>query len=117
MLLSEAFELKVKHHAENLGMVPRSAEDDMPIGQALMWLGEVYGDWSIGKAHLPVARQIARLCGDDSQVRTGYRQLSDAVGWMKMGDVRRAVERLCRRGWLEVVPGEAGLSRTLFRLC
>lgn len=90
--------------------LPVSAEDKEPIGQALLWYQDVlrYVPPTLkGTAHA-VARQIARLCGDDSQV-TGlpWRSLADAVGrrdsvGREMAFTQSGVQALCEAGWLEV---------------
>jgi len=115
------------------GGYPVSAEDAAPIGQAAAWLTDVYSDPSIGMIHLPIARQIARLCGNDSVMASTYEKLAEAVGakvkrrgrgyFDRMGDpvphsmsqTRDAVRRLCSRGWLHVTPGGAR-KPTVFRL-
>ncbi|MFF2163110.1 hypothetical protein ACFVWP_20675 [Streptomyces sp. NPDC058175] len=69
-----------------------------------------------------MARQIARLCGDDSQVTIPWRSLADAVGIRdRAGNLRRYTERgvksLKDAGWLEVeTVGSKRGAKTTFRL-
>lgn len=69
-----------------------------------------------------VARQISRLCGDDSEVTIPWRSLADAVGVRdRAGNLRRYTERgvktLVDAGWLEVeTVGSKRGAKTTFRL-
>ncbi len=102
-----------RHHAalKRRGGVPRSAEMDAPTGQALGWYMDV------AKLAPPtgrdVARQLARLCGEDSVVTISERSLADAVGLTDSeGRARSYVESgikaLVKAEWLEVEHGEGG---------
>ena len=86
-----------------------SAETRAPIGQAAEWFREVpiYGETR------RVAYQIARLCGEDSEVATTFRSIADAA------QLRRcvsddAITELTASGWLSIEPTRTG---TLFQLC
>lgn len=86
-----------------------SAEDREPIGQAYGWYQDVL--WYVpashkGTAHA-VAFQIARLCGEDSQVsHLTWRSLADAVAerdglGRRLAFVQSGVKVLEDHGWLE----------------
>lgn len=85
---------------------PYSHELMPPTGQAADWYALVL-DYCPPRSGRFVARQIARLCGDDSRVTTTWRSLADAVGiGDKLGRARayaeRGAEALSHYGWLEV---------------
>ncbi len=68
-----------------------------------------------GTAH-EVAHQVARLCGDDSQVVMPWRSLQSAVG-RRDGFAQRGVRALVEAGWLEVeTTGQKRGARTTWRL-
>ncbi|MEU6667594.1 hypothetical protein [Streptomyces sp. NPDC046727] len=97
-----------------------AAETVPPTGQAALWYtGAIQCVPRSGQA---VARQIARLCGDDSQVTIPWRSLADAVGVRdRAGNLRRYTERgvrtLVDAGWLEVeTVGSKRGAKTTFRL-
>lgn len=115
-------ELMVKRHREllvkrnNLAM---AAEHLPPVGQAYFWYQGVIPQ--VPECARNVAHQIARLCGDDSQVRTTYRSLADAVGkYDKTGPVayvQRGVRMLVDVDWLSVKTiGQKRAARTTFYL-
>ncbi|MEU3661760.1 hypothetical protein AB0E77_18715 [Streptomyces sp. NPDC032940] len=99
---------------------PLAAETVPPTGQAGMWYTDVIQ--CVPRSGQAVARQIARLCGDDSQVTIPWRSLSDAVGVRdRAGNLRRYTERGVRNlvdaGWLEVeTTGAKRGAKTTFRL-
>lgn len=82
------------------------AEEHMPpVGQAGLWYDEVI--FHVSRSARDVAKQIARLCGDDSQVTTTYESLNDAVGVKnKSGNtmqyVQGGLEYLVESGWLRI---------------
>lgn len=97
-----------------------STENVPPRGQAAEWF------WACAD-HVPrnaqhVARQLARLCGDDIEVTLPWRSLADAVGrtdkaGRPMAYVQNGVLPLTERGWLEVVTvGRGRGARTVWRL-
>ncbi|MEU5519543.1 hypothetical protein ABZ759_02260 [Streptomyces sp. NPDC047860] len=97
-----------------------AAETVPPTGQAGMWYTDVIQ--CVPRSGQAVGRQIARLCGDDSQVTIPWRSLSDAVGTRdRAGNLRRYTERgvraLVDSGWLEVeTTGAKRGAKTTFRL-
>lgn len=100
--------------------VPNSAETRPPVGQALIWYREVIQTVPLSGMH--VAKQVARLCGDDAQVTVPWRSLTDAVG--VRGDARyqrayteRGAEVLAEAGWLRwETTGEKRSAKTTFYL-
>lgn len=104
---------------------PVSAEDREPTGQAALWFRDVehyVSPTAQGTAHA-VARQLARLCGDDSQV-TGvtWRSLAAAVcrsdsAGRQVAFTERGVQALEEAGWLEhETIGQKRGARTTWRL-
>ncbi|MGW0081510.1 hypothetical protein [Streptomyces sp. NPDC003393] len=97
-----------------------AAETVPPTGQAGMWYSDVIQ--CVPRSGQAVARQIARLCGDDSQVTIPWRSLADAVGvrdsaGRHMAYTQRGVEALTKAGWLEVeTTGAKRGAKTTFRL-
>ncbi|MFG3018313.1 hypothetical protein ACGFZQ_07120 [Streptomyces sp. NPDC048254] len=97
-----------------------AAETVAPAGQAALWYGDVIQ--CVPRSGQAVARQIARLCGDDSEVTVPWRSLADAVGTRdRAGNLRRYTERgaktLIDAGWLEVeTVGSKRGAKTTFRL-
>lgn len=95
-------------------------EHQPPTGQAALWLDDVEQD--VSPSGFRVARQLARLCGDDSTVTIPWRSLADAVGHAdKAGRTRayteRGVEVLVKAGWLSVeTTGQKRGARTTFSL-
>lgn len=100
---------------------PMSWEGMPPVGQAGEWFWEVMWFVSAPSAQ-NTARQIARLCGQDSEVSVPWRSLADAVGipdkaGRTMAYVQSGVETLERYGWLEVeTTGKGRGSRTTFKI-
>lgn len=98
----------------------QSAEDSPPVGQAGLWWDHVQREIPLS-ARL-VARQLARLCGDDSQVTVTWRALADAVGQVdKAGRLvaftQRGVEALVEHERLRTeVVGRGPGARTTFYL-
>lgn len=85
-----------------------------------MWFEDMVHNMPRSAMH--TGRQIARLCGDDSQVTVPYRSLADAVGVRdKRGRTRAYMERglqaLQECGWLRVeTVGQKRGARTTFYL-
>ncbi|GAA1751114.1 hypothetical protein [Aeromicrobium alkaliterrae] len=80
-------------------------EHTPPHGQAALWFADVLQ--STSPSGRDVARQLARLCGDDSKVTIPHRSLSDAVGvrdsiGRQRAYTERGVEMLTNAGWLRV---------------
>ncbi|MGW4909679.1 hypothetical protein [Streptomyces sp. NPDC004270] len=97
-----------------------AAETNPPTGQAALWYSDAVQ--CVPRSGQAVARQIARLCGDDSEVTIPWRSLADAVGVRdRAGNLRRYTERgvrtLVDAGWLEVeTVGSKRGAKTTFRL-
>jgi hypothetical protein len=97
-----------------------AAETVPPTGQAGLWYADVIQ--CVPRSGQAVARQIARLCADDSQITIPWRSLADAVGVRdRAGNLRRYTERgvrtLVDAGWLEVeTVGAKRGAKTTFRL-
>ena len=98
----------------------RHAEHFPPTGQAGYWYDEAIQD--VPRSGQAVARQLARLCGDDSKVIIPWRSLADAVGEVdKAGRLVAYTERgaatLTESGWLRIETlGRGRASRTTFYL-
>lgn len=113
----------VEHHRTLLRRrkFPMAAENVPPTGQAGLWFEDAMHNVS-GPTARNVARQIARLCGDDSQVTVPWRSLTDAVGRTDRAGRTRAyaeagVGRLVEAGWLTVeTTGRGAAARTTFYL-
>ena len=76
-------------------------------GQAAAWYADVLDDCSVRLPGLLVAKELARLCGDDSRVKISWRSLADDVGRKDKGGRRVAfteggVKTLVSSGWLKV---------------
>ncbi len=99
---------------------PLAAEHMPPEGQAALWFQDVIQ--AVPRSGLHVARQLARLCGDDSQVTIPWRSLADAVGRRnRAGNLRsyteRGVRALVDAGWLTVeTTGSKRGAKTKFSL-
>jgi hypothetical protein len=97
-----------------------AAEQMPPIGQAAGWYADTIQCVPPSGQH--VARQIARLCGNDSLVTIPWRSLADAVGRRnRAGNLRsyteRGVRALVAAGWLQVdTVGRGRGARTTFLL-
>jgi hypothetical protein len=97
-----------------------ATEDIPPVGQAALWNADLQE--CVPRSARRVARQIARLCGDDSQVTIPWRSLADAVGVADRGGrlrayAERGVEALVDAGWLKVeTTGSKRGARTTFYL-
>ncbi|WP_329187810.1 hypothetical protein [Streptomyces sp. NBC_01428] len=91
-----------------------------PTDQAALWYGDVIH--FVPRSGRDVARQIARLAGDDSQVTIPWRSLADAVGIRnRAGNLvsytERGVQALVEAGWLTVeTVGEKRGAKTTFTL-
>ncbi|GAA3056403.1 hypothetical protein GCM10017562_21460 [Streptomyces roseofulvus] len=101
--------------------VPVSAETRLPTGQAGGWYRDAIQCVSLPAMH--VAKQVARLCGDDSQVTVPWRSLTDAVGvsgtqHMQRAYTQRGAELLAQAGWLtwETVGEKRGAETTFYLL-
>lgn len=114
------FEERVLRHTEGY----RKRESAMahehmpPVGQAYGWYRDVV--FQVPMYGKKVAHQLARLCGEDSQVTTSYRSLADAVGESdKTGPisyVQRGIRMLVDAGWLrvETIGQKRGASTTFY---
>lgn len=97
-----------------------AAETAPPGGQAALWYAEA--TLCVPRSGQAVARQLARLCGDEAEVTIPWRSLADAVGVRdRAGNLRRYTERgvmaLTDAGWLEVVTvGSKRGAKTTFCL-
>lgn len=112
----ESFSVEVERHRELLRKrkMPLAAEEYMPIGQALGWYEDVI--LCVPRSGQVAARQIARLCGDDSQVTVPLRSLADAVGLRDSAGrdsayTRRGIECLVEAEWLKT--DTAGSGQTI----
>lgn len=99
---------------------PLAAENMPPTGQAYGWYQEVIH--YVPLSGMLVAKQVARLCGDDSQVTIPWRSLADAVGRKdrlnrERAYTERGVQALVDAGWLtvETIGSKRG-ARTTFYL-
>lgn len=129
----ETFEEKVERHRallnrrgrgpakRNLCEVVLAAEHMPPTGQAYDWYADVI--YNVPKSGRQVAKQLARLCGDDSKVTLPWRSLADAVGHAdRVGRTRAYAERgvaaLVEAGWLrvETVGAKRGARTTFYLL-
>ncbi|MFJ7089896.1 hypothetical protein ACIQWL_06465 [Streptomyces mirabilis] len=115
---AEAIELRrVKLRKRGFAL---AAETAPPTEQAALWYSDAVQ--CVPRSGQAVARQIARLCGDDSEVTIPWRSLADAVGVRdRAGNLRRYTERgadaLVDAGWLEVeTVGSKRGAKTTFRL-
>ncbi|MER6127283.1 hypothetical protein ABT173_32810 [Streptomyces sp. NPDC001795] len=96
-----------------------AAETAPPTGQAALWYVDAV--LCVPRSGQAVARQIARLCGDESEVTVPWRSLADAVGVRdRARNLRRYTERgvkaLIDAGWLEVeTVGSKRGAKTTFR--
>lgn len=99
---------------------PMAGENMPPTGQAADWYHDAI--ISVPRTGRHVAKQLARLCGDDSKVTLPWRSLADAVGKTnKAGKRRSYTERgaavLVEAGWLKVeTVGRGRSARTTFYL-
>lgn len=104
---------------EPLAKFALAAEHLPPTGQAYGWYQEVIHYVSLSGIH--VAKQLARLAGDDSQVTIPWRSLSYAVGRVdRLGRERayteRGVQALVESGWLtyETIGSKRGAKTTFY---
>lgn len=99
---------------------PQSAESEPPRGQVGLWYADVIH--CVPPSGKRVARQLARLAGDDSRVCVPIESLADAVGHRDSAGhesayARRGVECLVEAGWLRVERTGAGRAiRTTYYL-
>ncbi|MDQ0793730.1 hypothetical protein [Streptomyces sp. B1I3] len=82
-----------------------AAEHYPPAGQAAQWYADVIQ--CVPRSGQLVAKQLARLCGQDSLVTVPWRSLADAVGVRDSAGRERAytergVQVLIEAGWLTV---------------
>lgn len=116
------FSDRVDNRAELLARrgAPQPAEDWPPTGQAALWHTDVVQ--CVPRTGQLVARQLARLCAEDSQVTVSSRSLADAVGHRDGAGRQRAftergVQCLTESGWLDVqVTGTGQSIRTTYYL-
>ncbi|MEV3857270.1 hypothetical protein AB0J38_23445 [Streptomyces sp. NPDC050095] len=100
--------------------IPNSAETRLPVGDAYEWYREVVHHVTLSGMH--VAKQIARLCGDDTKVTVPWRSLTDAVGPRGTEHEQRAYTEygarlLEERGWLRIeTTGQKRGAKTTFYL-
>jgi hypothetical protein len=90
---------------------PLAAENVPPVGQAALWHDDVIQCLPPSGCH--VARQIARLCGDDSRVSIPLRSLANAVGRKdRAGNLvaytERGIQCLVEAEWLRTTVTGAG---------
>lgn len=99
---------------------PLAAEHQPPSGQAADWHSEVVR--FVPRSGQHVARQVARLCGDDSKVTLPWRSLADAVGrtdraGRHVAYTQGGVDLLVEAGWLKVeTVGRGRGAKTTFYL-
>ncbi|WP_215448598.1 hypothetical protein [Streptomyces sp. ATCC 21386] len=113
---------EIEEHSRKLRKrgFPFAAEHTPPTGQAALWYEEVMQ--YVPRSGRDVARQIARLSGDDSQVTIPWRSLADAVGKRnRAGNLRSYTDRgaqvLIEAGWLrKEVTGQKRGAKTTFYL-
>ncbi|MFF9778435.1 hypothetical protein ACF1HJ_32890 [Streptomyces sp. NPDC013978] len=98
---------------------PLAAENMPPVGQAYLWYQDVIQ--CVPLSGMLVAKQLARLAGDDSQVTIPWRSLADAVGRKnRAGNLRsyteRGVQALVESGWLsvETIGSKRGAKTTFY---
>lgn len=113
---------RIKEHGRLLAKrgQPLAAENMPPAGQAYLWYRDVIQ--YVPLSGMLAAKQIARLCGDDSRVTIPWRSLADAVGRKnRAGNLRsyteRGVQALVESGWLtvETIGAKRG-AKTTFSL-
>jgi hypothetical protein len=92
-----------------------------PIGQAALWYDDVIRE--VPPSGMRVARQIARLCADDSRVSISWRSLADAVGQLDTAGrhvayTQSGVAVLVSCDWLrvETVGAKRGAVTTFYLL-
>jgi len=113
---------RIKEHRRLLAKRgrPLAAENMPPVGQAYLWYRDVVQ--FVPLSGMLVAKQIARLAGNDSKVTIPWRSLADAVGRKnRAGNLRsyteRGVQALVESGWLRVETiGEKRGAETTFYL-
>lgn len=107
------FIARVKNHGTLLAKrgSPLASEAWPPVGQAARWYADVIQ--CVPRSGQAVARQVARLCGEDSRVTVPLRSLADAVGRTDSAGRARAyaergIECLTEAGWLSTETTGAG---------
>ena len=99
---------------------PLAAEAQPPTGQAALWYGDAIQ--CVPPSGARVARQLARLCKEDSQVCLPIDSLANAVGHRdraghEVAYTQRGITCLVEAGWLQVETVGAGRgARTTFYL-
>ena len=99
---------------------PLAAENMPPTGQAYLWYQDVVQ--CVPLSGMLVAKQLARLAGEDSQVTITWRSLASAVGRKnRAGNLvsytERGVKALVEAGWLRVeTVGQKRGAKTTFYL-
>ncbi|MFD3560120.1 hypothetical protein ACFWVU_10660 [Streptomyces sp. NPDC058686] len=98
---------------------PLAVENMPPTGQAYFWYRDVIQ--YVPLSAMLAAKQIARLCGDDSQVTIPWRSLADAVGRKnRAGNLvsytERGVKALIDSGWLskKTIGSKRGAKTTFY---
>jgi hypothetical protein len=109
----ETFAEKVERHHALLKKRrhPITAENMPSTGQAALWFGDVIQ--CVPRTGQHVARQVARLCGEDSQVIVPLRSVADAVGQRDRAGrlvayTERGVKTLIEAGWLKTETAGSG---------
>jgi hypothetical protein len=118
----ETMPARIKRHARLLEKRghPMAAEITPPTGQAARWYEHTI--LCVPRTGRDVARQVARLCGDDSQVTIPIRSLADAVGHRDSAGrdsayTRRGIKCLVDAEWLRAeVTGSGQDKVTTFYL-
>ncbi|MFH7324849.1 hypothetical protein [Aeromicrobium sp. JJY06] len=107
------FTERVEHHGTLLAKRGSllASEAWPPFGQAARWYADVIQ--CVPRSGQVVARQLARLCGEDSRVTVPLRSLADAVGRTDSAGRARAyaergIECLTEAGWLSTETTGAG---------
>jgi hypothetical protein len=119
---TETFDQRVERHRRLLRKrgFPMSAEHTPPVGEAALWYGDVIR--CVSRSGREVAKQLARLCGDGSQVTFPWRSLAAAVARTDSAGRLNAyteggVARLVEAGWLDVTTvGRKRGARTTWSL-
>ncbi|KQZ88880.1 hypothetical protein ASD62_05750 [Phycicoccus sp. Root563] len=120
--MTETWDAKVQRHRELVRKRGSALSHECvpPVGHAADWYWDAIN--YVPRSGRLVARQLARLCGDDTELVLPIRSLTDAVATRdKAGRTRAFVERgvevLADAGWLHVHKiGHGRGARTTYRL-
>lgn len=118
----ESFLERVERHRALLGTrtFAQAWEDQWPVGQAASWYADLVR--CVPPSGRAVARQLARLCGDDAQVTVPLDSLADAVGrtdsaGRHIAYTQRGIEALAESAWLRTeTTGPQGNQETTYYL-